>query len=67
MKDGKHVGFWIGLAILLAVNVAWAGSGGNAPSNNEGGGGAEPGMLGMLLMSTLPCLYFVRRSWNNRR
>ncbi len=68
MKAWKHIGFWIGFTLLLAVNVAWAGSGGNSPGGGgEGGGGAEPGMLGMLLMSALPCAYFVRRSWTKRR
>jgi hypothetical protein len=58
------------LATLLATTfvmahtaVAWAGSGaGGGPAGAEGGGGSEPTLIALVVLSMIPAVYFVRRA-----
>ena len=51
-----------GASVLLTSMAAIAGSSGNAPGGDAGGGGSEPEMFALILFSLIPGIFFVRRA-----
>jgi len=54
------------VSVALFVGAAWAGSSGGPPGGGggEGGTGAEPEVLAMILFSLIPGAFFARKALN---
>ncbi len=49
--------------VMAHAAVAWAGSGaGGGPAGAEGGGGSEPTMIALIVLSMIPGAYFIRKA-----